>query len=939
MTDPKTTVNHPRSVWIDEVDSHAKRNSFVLFRMDVHLDTAPEEAVLDCFADTRYRLRVNGNTVGFGPARFYPAHTEHDRFDLVSQLRIGDNRIEVEVWAARSNNFQSVCALPMFWANGQIVANGSQVSLATPGQWQGVELSSVAADAIPLSFALGPVEIRDLSGDNPSSGFQPVIEVETPHATPVPRSIPEMISGLRDPQTLLYAGAGANNGEFHPGCFQRFEGTVNSFDFSCRRTAIYHTCIHSPCEQTVTGGTLWDDHFLNGARIPSQPNKHLGNRSDKTLQLKEGWNYLSGNFLVIGDVAGITFGLQRNAGLRIAVQPDDQSPAAFSVRFVEDSEDASKLAAALSEAPLHDLSNWKQTPADSSRLAPSRIVAWETPVDDFAPRPMNNGETIEVTTGNDGVAIVALDFFYEIFGRIEVSVEAGKAVTVDVSYDEFLRQDNLVALYRAHWLINSTDRYVCPAGSTAIQGFHNRGGRYVQLNLRAEPGTSIRLSNISVREFKTPTGELGSFQCSDPFWNALWETGCRTLHASLEDVWSDSPWREQGCYLGDSLVQFHAHTCLSNDHRLPARILRLFAESQRPDGQICGVVPAAMDRAHPDFTLIFIRFLKDYFASTGDAALVAELWPTVMRIIDSDTWIAGQNGLFRTTGGPVFIDWSTEKEARQGFSSVLNILYFDALNCAAAMAPLANCEPQDLYNRASALKTAIDTHLWNEKSGRYRCTILEDGTVVEGRALHANTLALARGLTSDERSDQLLDWLLAELEDNAGKIIRCREAQTSMPRNTSGQLEFYFLFYLFEALGEHGRTSDILPIVDDMWGLMLRNGATTFWESVIQSWFNEGSRCHSWAVAPMITAIRSRIGYRIARDGQPNAVVIQPDPGDLTEMNATVPHPRGPISINWVRDADNFRLSVTHPVEAEVTCLCPTGIDASNFELELNPAE
>jgi len=926
--------------WHPGTEKASGRNRFVRFFREFDLSAAAEAAEIRLFADTRYRLIVNGRIAGYGPARFYPSHTEADPHDLRAYLQTGSNRLEVEVWSAGSPNFQSVAAKAVFWADGAITDGGGKVhTLSTPGDWRAAVDERIEPDSVPLSFALGPVEIRDLSrtAATPSEAV-PVVPVDgTGHAAPAERSIPEMTERLRRPQRLRYAGPGTTGGEWRGGLVHRFPfPTASGTNFSLRRKALYRTRIHSPRAQTVTCGLFWADHFLNGEPLARTDAAGLGNRQVATLRLRKGWNRLAGVFDVVGEIAVQTFGLPTAAGLRLAAE--DGAGEGFFTRLISPGDEAAEHAAeavrAWSKEDTETASvpapEWEFVEAASIRRAPARQVAWDRPAEPAQQRALDGRDAFELETGPDGLAILNLDFASEFFGHPVFTLTTDKPCIVDVAYDEFLREDGCIDLFRAHWQIQSADRFDCPAGETTVEGFHNRGGRFLQFNLRAAPGTRLRVSAVAVREFKTPTGTVGRFACSAPFWNWLWDTGLTTLDASLEDVWSDSPWREQGCYLGDSLVQFHAHACLSSDMRLPRRILRLFAESQKPDGQICCVVPAAMDRAHPDFSLIFVRFLRDYWAASADDDLVRELWPTLLRLLRSETWVRSPEGLVRTTGGTLFIDWSVESEARQGFSSVLNAFFFDALQCAAELAPLVGEDAAPWRDEAETIRAAMDAQLWDEALGRYRCTRLEDGTEVAGRALHGNTIAWARGLADPAKADRILPWLLGEIDGNGAKIIAHKEKQPLPPRSQSGQLEYYFLFYLLEGLGARGRAAEGGPVIHEMWGLMYDAGASTFWESVLQSYFKEGSLCHSWAVAPSVMAVRDLLGYRPLA-GEPNRVRIQPQPCGIKQAEGDVPHPAGIISIRWWWEADDFHLKVAYPESADVECLPPAGVPEARF--------
>ena len=122
------------SAWI-WTDAHGSdRNDFSLFRRVLELPAWPDSAELHLFADARYRLRVNGAIVGYGPGRFVPAHPAFDTIDLKPWLKPGTNVVLVEAWAPNANSFQ---AMPEsrggFIAWGAVSCHGAQTDLATLG--------------------------------------------------------------------------------------------------------------------------------------------------------------------------------------------------------------------------------------------------------------------------------------------------------------------------------------------------------------------------------------------------------------------------------------------------------------------------------------------------------------------------------------------------------------------------------------------------------------------------------------------------------------------------------------------------------------------------------------------------------------------------------------------------------------------------------------
>lgn len=148
-------------------------NQAILFRKTFTLSQTTGKADLAIFADSRYRLFLNGAYVGQGPARAPHGWHYYDVFDVASKLRPGLNVIAVEVrWYGRglawyipppsaSGLFQSkghgalLCQLEM----GE---GASQQVIGTDGTWKTAEDPAWDWNTPELS-ALGNVEVYHAS--------------------------------------------------------------------------------------------------------------------------------------------------------------------------------------------------------------------------------------------------------------------------------------------------------------------------------------------------------------------------------------------------------------------------------------------------------------------------------------------------------------------------------------------------------------------------------------------------------------------------------------------------------------------------------------------------------------------------------------------------------------------------------------------------------
>ena len=83
--------------WIWYPSGRTLPNTFILFRREVNLAARPRRAVGWIAADSRYRLKVNGKRIQFGPAPADPRWADADPVDLTAVLREGRNVVGATV--------------------------------------------------------------------------------------------------------------------------------------------------------------------------------------------------------------------------------------------------------------------------------------------------------------------------------------------------------------------------------------------------------------------------------------------------------------------------------------------------------------------------------------------------------------------------------------------------------------------------------------------------------------------------------------------------------------------------------------------------------------------------------------------------------------------------------------------------------------------------
>lgn len=246
--------------------------------------------------------------------------------------------------------------------------------------------------------------------------------------------------------------------------------------------------------------------------------------------------------------------------------------------------------------------------------------------------------------GEDGYALIhssgkdvslLLDFGKEVVGYPHLKVEGPPGVIIDFGYSEYLRDGKINP---NHERIKAVDRYTTRGGLQIWETFSIRGFRYMQLDIHNESSEPLKIYSIGINFSTYPVEYRGSFSSSDELLNQIWEVARYTLQLSMQDAYIDGPFREQAQWMGDAHVEALVNYYTFGDAKLIARCLRQIGQSQLPEGITSAVWPKKYPAILPDYSLLWIISLWDYYQYTEDIDLVEELYPRVKRAL---AWFRG----------------------------------------------------------------------------------------------------------------------------------------------------------------------------------------------------------------------------------------------------------------------------------------------------------
>ncbi|HSI84839.1 MAG TPA: amylo-alpha-1,6-glucosidase [Candidatus Methylacidiphilales bacterium] len=964
--DANTVPYDARYVWRD--DTGAGRNVFAIFVRRLNFSTSPISFPFHLFADSLYRLRVNGRIVGFGPARFLPEYPEYDSYDLAPWLHAGENTVMVEVNSRGAPCYQAIQSKGGFIAWGGIheeiprsqgtyhvtktfhvpghLSSGIpalQTGMSTPGAWLVAPGTAWDPDAEPYSFAQGPIEILDctqlpagyplcLSASAGTDGWAvPTLIAHQSHWGKLSSRAIAMPSMRRMIPLRIITLAPIRNGHVRHG--------FNAGNEAVKARQPFFTHIFSPIEQEADIGVFWGPLYLNGQELKHITCTLRGNRQNTRVSLRAGWNFLYGTPELLRSAWNWLMEFPDNLGLRLSALPIED-PAGGSVadefaigpNFIAQTlESLSKTVPSSLEEVKNFPTQWRMVPGNKN--SPARELAWDIPGPCWTDNTDFDGPVVlqppAESAGHamqSGTSTLVLDFGGEYLGHASIEFECLEATIVDIGYDERLDENGTISYYRCNPFINSADRFKCAPGRHTLDAFHERGGRYLQITFRQQgpaPHTHAvtlhsaaivqttghyGLAPIAEVETGTPILTEGWFRCSDKIFNWTWTACVDTLCASMADGWID-PWRERGMYIGDTIVEAAATRKFTSDTRLEAWSIRLWARGQFANGQIPDVVPSAHQDPLCDYSLLWIVLLRNYWAATADSALVREVWPVVDRIFGSSVWLpsAEDGGLWETHSECfVFVDWGHAPDERKGVNAVLNAFRLRALECSAELATAIGLSTESTrYRReADSVRAAFSRIFWDDEMGRFAACKL-DGALSLGPAMHANALALAYRIATPAQEASVIAYLREGLQRNL-----------ELP---PGWINFYFFYYLFDGLYQAGKSSLVEEAIRSHYGLMLNRGAWTLWENLSTAIANRGSLCHGWTCSPMIYFSEHVLGVRPVHPGDDTHLLIAPESDTLDWAEGAVPHRLGVVEVSWRAEGRCLHLRVDAPVGVRVT--------------------
>ena len=422
----------------------------------------------------------------------------------------------------------------------------------------------------------------------------------------------------------------------------------------------------------------------------------------------------------------------------------------------------------------------------------------------------------------------------------------------------------------------------------------SRAMRYV--TVECENGVSV--DSIILQSEMKEVAQRGSFECSDTLLNHIWQTSAYTLHLTDREVMIEGIKRDRWMWSGDAIQSY-----LMNYYSLfDAPVVQRTIWALRGKDPVRQHINTILD-----YTFYWFNSVYDYYLYTGDSEFVRRIYPRMQSLMQ---WVEGRlNGRGMVEGKKgdwVFVDWSPGQMSKGGELAFEQMVYLRSLEAMRLCAGIVgnNTDAKKYAEREQVLKTQLTPTFWNGKAYVHN---VEQGRQSDAITRYANIFAVIYGYADDsQRASILSEVLLRSARSDASSSETSLKNDSIMPITTP-----YMRFYELEALCALDCHDQVMQEMRAYWGGMLREGATTFWETydpkeqypqrlAMYGHPYGKSLCHAWGASPIYLLGKYYLGVRPTKPGYAEWE-CKPCLGDLKWMRGDVPTPTGNIHIEMTR--------------------------------------
>ena len=493
-------------------------------------------------------------------------------------------------------------------------------------------------------------------------------------------------------------------------------------------------------------------------------------------------------------------------------------------------------------------------------------------------------------------ASILLDYGIEIHGGISLLAwldSTKRGAKVRVRFGESAAE----AMSELGGKTNATNDHarrdlVVEIGMMSMNPIGETGFRFVRIDL-LEPEAVLVIKSICAVMVYKDVPYRGSFSCSDPLLNRIWDVGAYTVHLNMQEYIWDGIKRDRLVWVGDMHPEVTTIKAVFGEDDAVEKSLD-FIRKETP-------LPGWMNNM-ASYSMWYVIIVHDWFFYTGKKEFLEKQKDYLKGVADLLSAHIDEKGQDTVKEGR-FLDWPSEGKKKIVDAGVQAI------------------------------------HIWAAESLKEIFEILGE----KDRAAQCEEdLKRLRSYETDPEDYKQAAALLVMVGAKDAKETNEKLLKTGGAKGMSTFMGYYIL----TARAMAGDYEGCLEAIREYWGGMLSLGATTFWEDFDVDWMKDAARidelpkegqidvhgaygrfcykgyrhslCHGWAsgVTPWLS--ENVLGVKILEPGC-KKIKVEPHLGDLEWAKGTYPTPYGEITVSHVKQADgSIETTVNAPEEIEV---------------------
>lgn len=493
-------------------------------------------------------------------------------------------------------------------------------------------------------------------------------------------------------------------------------------------------------------------------------------------------------------------------------------------------------------------------------------------------------------------ASILLDYGQEIHGGIRLlvwnsSIAAG--ATVRVRFGESVGE----AMAEIGGSQNATNDHArrdvkAEVGMMSMNPIGETGFRFVRIDLE-DTDAEIWLKSVPAIFVYKDVEYKGSFTCSDPLLNRIWDVGAYTVHLNMQEYVWDGIKRDRLVWIGDMHPETTTIQAVFGEDDAVERSLD-FIREETP-------LPGWMNN-YASYTMWYVIIVYDWYFHTGKKEFLEKQREYLEGVAEQLSQYIDENGQDTVREGR-FLDWPSEGKAKVVDAGVQAI------------------------------------HVWAVESLKKIFGILGDEKWV--KKCEADLKKLRSYETDYEDSKQAAALLVINGMKDAVEVN-----EKLLKQGGARGMSSFMGYYILTARAMAGDYQGCLECIREYWGGMLSLGATTFWEDFDVRWLENASRidelpeegkvdvhgtygdfcyvgyrhsfCHGWASGATPWLSENVLGIQVMEAGC-RKVKIEPHLGDLEWAEGTYPTPYGTIRVEHRKMKDgSIDTRIDAPKEIEI---------------------